>query len=497
MTLLCVPGPSRGRTGRGRPYREILLAGLALCAAALSACAPNLGPAAKLSQPAAYATDQSFAAPSTEWPAEDWWTAYGDPELNKLEDEAISGAPDLKAAQARVHAALAATEQARAALLPQVSTNTSIQTSKQSINEGFPPEFQSFLPHGYHTQTDIGANLDWQLDFFGRNRAALAAATSTAKAVEADEAAARLQITTAVASAYADLVRLYADRDEAVDALKVREDTLKLVGQRLHNGLETRGEFSQQAETVPAARGDLDVIDQQILVVRHQIAALMGEGPDRGLDIPRPASTRLHTFGLPSHLSADLIGRRPDIVAARLRAQAAAKQEKVAKADFYPNVDLTGLYGVQSLGINSLFQYGSVVGAIGPAIRLPIFSGGRLEGAYRGARAEYDTAVASYDQTLTNALRDVADAVTAQRSLQTQIVDAEASRAAAEDAFRISTLRYQGGLSPYLNVLTAENGVLTARRNVADLQAQSLSLDVSLVRALGGGYTEPARLAVR
>ena len=497
MTLLCVPGPASGRKGRGLPYRQFLMAGLTLCAAALSACVPDLGTAPKLSQPSAYTTAKSFDAPTVNWPTEEWWTAYGDPELNKLEEEAILGAPDLKAAQARVRAAQATVETSRAALLPQVSGEGSIATQKQSLNEGYPPEFTPLLPAGYHTQTRIAADLDWQLDFFGRNRAALAAATSSAEAVQADEAAARLQITAAVASAYADLVRLYADRDEAVDALRVRKDTLDLVGRRLHNGLETRGEFSQQAETVPAAQGDLEAIDQQILVTRHQLAALMGKGPDRGLEIPRPAATGLHDFGLPPQLGADLIGRRPDIVAARLRAQAAAKQVKVAKLDFYPNVDLSGYYGTQSLGINELFRYSSVVGAIGPAIHLPIFSAGRLEGAYRGQRAEYDAAVANYDQALTNALRDVADAITAQRSLQAQVADAEASRKAAEDAFRISKLRYQGGLSPYLNVLTAENGVLTARRNVADLQAQSLSLDVTLVRALGGGYTAPARLAVR
>ena len=158
---------------------------------------------------------------------------------------------------------------------------------------------------------------------------------------------------------------------------------------------------------------------------------------------------------------------------------------------------LTGVYGVQSLGINTLFSYGSVIGAIGPAIRLPVFSAGRLEGAYRGARAEYDGAVASYDQTLANALRDVADAIADQRALQVQIADADAAQTSAEAAFRISTLRYQGGLSPYLNVLTAENGVLMARRNVADFRAQALSLDVALVRALGGGYADPTRLATR
>ncbi len=149
------------------------------------------------------------------------------------------------------------------------------------------------------------------------------------------------------------------------------------------------------------------------------------------------------------------------------------------------------------MGLNDLLKTGSIIGALGPALHLPIFSGGRLEGAYRGARAEYDASVAAYDQSLTNALRDVADAVVNQRALQNQLVDARASLASSEDAYRIATLRYKGGLSPYLNVLTAENSLLAARRSVADLQAQSLSLDVALVRALGGGFADDTRLAAR
>ena len=475
-----------------------LMAGLSLCAAALCGCAPTLGPQPKLSQAADYGTASSFAAPSAEWPSDRWWEAYGDPQLDALEAEALQGAPNLRAAEARVRSAQSSVETARAALLPQFSGDGGIQTTKQSLNEGYPAVFQQFLPAGFHTQTRIAADLDWQLDFFGRNRAALAAATSTAEAVQADAAAARLQLTVAVASAYADLIRLYADRAELVDALRVRRQTLQLVAQRLQNGLDTRGELSQQAEFVPAAQGDIDATDRQILATRHQIAALIGAGPDRGLQLTAPGPARLHAFGLPEHLAVDLVGRRPDLVAARLRAEAAAKEIKVARADFYPNIDLTALYGVQSLGINTLFEYSSVIGAIGPAIRLPIFSEGRLEGAYRGARAEYDLAAASYDQTLANALRDVADAITAQRALASQLKDAQAQVVSANDAFHIATLRYQGGLSPYLNVLTAENGALVARRNVADLQAQAVSLDVALVQALGGGFVAPdTRLAAR
>jgi NodT family efflux transporter outer membrane factor (OMF) lipoprotein len=444
-----------------------------------------------------YEAAKSFEAHAADWPREQWWKTFADPQLDVLIDEALRNSPDLRAAQARVKIAAAQLEETGATRLPSLSGTGSLQTVKSSINEGFPNQFKPLLPFGYHTQTDIGASLDYQLDVFGRNRAALAAATSTAQAARADEAAARLQLSTAVASAYADLLRLYADRDAAVNAIQVRQNTLDLIRQRFRNGLDTRGTVSQQAEFVPTARGDLVVIDRQIAATRNQIAALLGAGPDRGLQIARPVSPLLRDFGLPTDLKVDLIGRRPDIVAARLRAEAAAKRIKVAYANFYPNIDLTASYGVQSLGLNYLLEKGSIVGSLGPAIHLPIFSGGQLEGAYRGARAEYDEAVAAYDQSLTNALRDVADVVVDERALQEQLADARGSLAAAEDAYRIATLRYKGGLSPYLNVLTAENTLLSTRRSMADLQAQSLYLDVALVRALGGGFADDTRLAAR
>jgi NodT family efflux transporter outer membrane factor (OMF) lipoprotein len=455
----------------------------------IGGCAPNLGPAPKLTGPEDYASSRSFEAPAAAWPADDWWTAYGDPQLDSLIDQALKGSPDLREAEARFRSAAAQAEQARSPFLPQPSADFSAAPTRESKEIGFPPEFKSFLPGGYHTNTRLTANLDWQLDFFGRNRAALAAAISTAEAAKADRAAARLQLSAAVATAYADLVRFYADRDAAEEALKVRKETLDLVGQRLRNGLETRGEFSQQHATVPAAQADLDRLDLQIVQARHQLATLLGKGPDAGLDIARPATPTLHPLGVPPDLAVDLIGRRPDITAARLRAEAAAQRERVAKLDFYPNISLSGYYGAQALDIGSLFNRDANIGSIGPAIHLPNFVGGpQLRGAYRQARGEYDAAVAEYDKTLSNALREVADAIASQRSLAIQVEDARRALTANEDAWQAAQARYKGGLSPYLNVLTAENAVLAARRNLADLEAQSLSLDVALVRALGGGF---------
>jgi NodT family efflux transporter outer membrane factor (OMF) lipoprotein len=218
------------------------------------------------------------------------------------------------------------------------------------------------------------------------------------------------------------------------------------------------------------------------------LAALAGAGPDLGLALKRPAATSRAAFGLPPNLQADLLGRRPDLQAARLRAEAAAKRIDVARAGFYPNVNLAAFIGVQSLGLNNLTKSGSDIGQAGLAFSLPIFEGGRLEGAYRGARADYDAAVATYDRTLITALQEVADAAAGQRALSVRLGAAREALAHGEEAYRIARLRYEGGLSNYLTLLTAEDAVIAQRRAVAQLEARALTLDASLVRALGGGF---------
>lgn len=474
-------------------FMGAMLTGAAASVALLGGCAPELGAMPTPKPPGAYAASKSLAAPAAAWPADAWWTAYGDAQLNALIDEALAGSPDLVAAAARVRGAEATTERARASVLPDISANGAFQPTKISKNQGFPDEFKSFLPNGFNNQVRATADLDWQLDFFGGNRARLASAVSLADAQAADQAAARLQLSTSVAGAYAQLGRLYADRDTAVEAVRVRRETVDLVNRRLVNGLETRGELATAQGGVPAAQAEVDALDRQIVLQRNAMAALLGKGPDRGREIARPAVLTLKSFGLPADVTTDLIGRRPDLSAARARARAASSRVKGAKADFYPSISLTGTYGLSSLGVSTFLQTpDSIIGAFGPSIRLPIFSSGRLEGTYRGARAEYDEAVALYDRTLVNALRDVADAAAGVQALAVELNDSRQALTSAEEAYRIARLRYTGGLSPYLNVLTAEGTLLTARRNTADLQAQAAGLDVDLVRALGGGFRDPA-----
>jgi len=465
--------------------RAALLLGAA--AMALSACAsvPQLGAAPQSKPATSYAAGEAFAAPRSEWPSDNWWRAYGDSQLDALIQEALSGSPSLTQAQARVRRAEAFAEQAGAARKPQVGLEAAAGAAKQSYNNGVP---KAFVPQGWNDTGRVGANLSLDLDLFGKNRALLAAAVSDAEAARADAAAARLMLSTAVAGAYADLAQIHADRDAAQDALRVRSDSEKLIGQRLEQGLETRAAFERAHAGRAAAEAELAALDEAVGLARNAMAALLGQGPDRGHAIARPTPGAIRAFGLPDNLQADLVGRRPDIVAARLTAEAAGKRIMAAKADFYPNVNLTAFLGVQSLGLDMLTKSGSTVGNVGPAVSLPIFSGGRLEGAYRGARADYDVAVAAYDQTLTQALKDVADAAVSARALDVRLGKSREALAASEAAYELTRARYARGLGTYLDVLSAEDSLIDNRRAVADLETRAFTLDVALIRALGGGY---------
>jgi len=393
-------------------------------------------------------------------------------------------------AQARVMKAAAAAGEARSAELPTLEGDGSYAEVKQSLNQGFPPEFAQYLPRGYHSSGYLALKFGYEFDFWGKNRAAIAAATSELHAAQADAAEARLALSTGIALGYADLGRLFAERDVAERSVKNKEETAGLVLRRVENGVDTRAELKEAEAGAPAARAQLAAVDEEIAQTRNRIAALMGAGPDRGIGIERPAALHIKAFGLPGELQAQLLGRRPDIVAARWRAEAAAKRIHVARAQFYPNINLSAYIGQQALVANLLFRSSSQIGSVGPAITLPIFEGGRLREQYRGARSDYEDAVASYDTSLVQALQELADAAASERALGVRLSESRAALAADEEAYKLIRLRYEGGLANYQSVLLAEDAVLQARVIVADLDARAFTLDVQLVQALGGGYVE-------
>ena len=446
---------------------------------------PDLGPAPAPKSVEQLESAKSLAAPAVAWPGDRWWEAYGDSQLNGLIEDALRDSPDLERAQARLRQAGAAVQGAGAALMPEVTGNAAFTQAKQSYNYLMP---RAAVPQDWHDYGQATLNLSWELDFWGKNRSALAAATSEQQAAQAEVAQARLILSTSIASAYAELVHLFSVRDSAAAALATRTKTAELFGDRHRFGLENLASVRQVEAKQAAAQGDLLAVEERIALQRNAIAALLGAGPDRGLAINRPTARFANADGLPSNLALELLGRRPDIVAARLRTEAAAKRIDQQKAGFYPSINLLAFVGVQSLGISNLGKSGSDFGGIGPAISLPIFNTERLQGQLRGARAEYDAAVANYNGTLANALHEVADAVTSRKALDGELAAAGAAVDAARESHRIVSDRYRGELATYLDVLTAEDARIAAERARADIETRALVLDVALVRALGGGF---------
>jgi len=235
----------------------------------------------------------------------------------------------------------------------------------------------------------------------------------------------------------------------------------------------------------------IEALDGQIALARHALAVLSGQAP-QALAAARPALGPLQQEPLPERIGADLLGRRADVVAARWRVEAAQAQVAGAQADFYPDINLIGQFGLNALGLDRLFQIGSRQYTAGVALRLPLFDGGYLRARLGARSAEADAAVAAYNAAVLDAAREVVDAGALLQSLQRQQVQQRAAAAAAESAWRLATQRHEAGLSSYLSVLASESAVLAQRQAAVELKARALDTQVALMRALGGGWREDA-----
>src|SRR5215469_1138081 len=315
-----IPMPEiQGRRCSTRRTRLVkLLLGVSLLTAAGCAPMPRVDSPPALKKVEQLSSSSSFVAPAAAWPGDGWWRTYGDTQLGGLIEEGLRGSPNLDLAQARLHAAMAAVQGAHAARLPEVTGTAAFTEQKQSYNNLIPKEA---LPQGWNDYGLATVNFTWELDFWGKNRAALAAALSEQRAAEVEVAEARLIISTSVASAYAGLVHLYTLRDNAAETLALRTKTVVLFRQRHEFGLETLSSVREVEARQATAQADLLSIDERIGLQRNAIAALLGAGPDRGLAITRPTVQFAGSQGLPPNLALDLLGRRPDILAARLRTE--------------------------------------------------------------------------------------------------------------------------------------------------------------------------------
>ena len=412
-----------------------------------------------------------------------WWQAWGDPALSDLMAQALAAHPTLQMAEARLAKADAAVAGETGNAAPKLRASADTTRQHFSATSIYP------APLGGSIRTLGNAQLggSWELDFFGRHRAAIDAAIGAQRAAQADVAAAQNLLSSQVALTYVQLARLLAQREVAERTLAQRTNMLALIRQRVGAGLDTQVELRQGEGSLPEARLAIEQLNEQITNTRHALAALASVAP-YSLDTLQPQMGDQRLVRAPASLPANLLGSRADIQAARWRAEAATQGVAVAKAQFYPNVNLTAFAGFSSIGLGNLVNAASRQYGVGPAISLPIFDGGSLRANLSGKTADLDAAVAAYNGAVIDAVRETADQLNSLQSVTRQRDEQRQAQSAAESAYSFAQQRYGAGLSGYLTLLNAESAVLAQRRLAVDLQARALSAQVGLIRALGGGY---------
>jgi NodT family efflux transporter outer membrane factor (OMF) lipoprotein len=414
--------------------------------------------------------------------ADTWWTALDDVQLNGLVDQALKGNPSLAAALARVRAAQSEVSAARAATYPQVTFDAQDVRQRFSKNYIIPPPFGGTW-QWFGTE---GANLSWNLDFFGKLDSQIARARASQQAAELDATAARLMLAGAVTQAYAGLWRAYVLLDVAQETVAQRQSIFSLTHGRVKAGLDTTASEKQASALLALAREDVTRASAARDMAVHEIAALMGRGAD-AYDIKRPALNAT-ALTLPDSLPADLLARRADIAAAQARIETAFQGREIARKAYYPDINLVALAGTAAVGFNNLFSLSSSQYGAGAAIHLLIFDAGTLDANYAGATAQLDAAVADYNEAVVTAVKQTADALTDLKSLEAQAGDQKTALADAQSSFDLARERYRSGLSPQQTTLDAESLLLQTRQQSAALAADTISARVTLLMAIGGGF---------
>lgn len=452
---------------------------------AVAGCAAQ-GSRDPLPQPVAVAGLAGVSANSDVQAAPDhWWRRFGDPQLDALVDEALAAAPTLDAARARLQAAEGALTAVRGARQPQLDANASVNRERLSETGLYPP------PYGGSTVNlgQLGVDLSYEIDLFGRVRAAVRANVAQVDAAHNDVDAARLGVVSGVVRTYLALARTYAAGATLGDVAAARREVLALTERRVTAGLDTSAEIEQARAAVAAADADIEANAESQSLLRDELAVLVGAGPGRAAAIDPPRLGSAVAIDVPATLPADLLGRRADIRAARARVESAAASVRGAEAAFYPNLNLGAMAGFQSIELGSLLAARNFTWGVGPALTLPLFTGGRLRGALAVQDAGYREAVAGYNDTVIGAYREVADAVASLHALERERAANDTAMAALGHAVELARARYDAGLGNKLAILAAEDRLLLQRRAAVDLDARRADLAAVLFRALGGGLS--------
>jgi multidrug efflux system outer membrane protein len=461
---------------------RLLLAALPLLLAACQSMAPDYQrPAAPVA--ARYpqqADDAGEAVPALGWQA---W--FRDPQLQAIIAQALANNRDLRAAALRVEEARALYGIQRADLFPAVGAQAGLDRSRTPADLNLTG--RPLVGSAY--QAGVGLS-SWELDLWGRLRSLDDAALQTALASEATRRAAALSLVAQVADAWLELAEIDERLAIARDTIASRQESYRIFARRVEVGATSRLNLTQIETLLTQAQALGAQLEQQRAQRLNALTLLAGSTVELPVGQARPALDAVFPE-LPPGTPSLLLTRRPDVAAAEHRLQAANANIGAARAAFFPGISLTGNLGSASAELSGLFRDGSHAWSFSPSLSLPIFTAGRLRNNLNLAEVRRDLAVANYEKAIQSAFRDVADALAARQWLTRQLAIAETAVQVQTERARLSTLRYDNGAAPFLDVLDAQRDLLSARQQRVQIRRALLSSSVALYAALGGDSNAP------
>jgi NodT family efflux transporter outer membrane factor (OMF) lipoprotein len=429
----------------------------------------------------------TIAQPGDDVLREKWWELYRDADLNQIEEQVNASNQSLKVAEANFRQARAAIRFSRAAEAPTIGTSPSISSVRTSAKA---PYFPPSLANNGSGEFVLPFDLSYELDLWGRIRRGVTASREQAQASAADLETARLSLHAEAAVDYFEVRSADAQERLLNDTVKAYSEALRLTENRFEGGAAPKSDVAQARTQLEDARVLASDITVQRAQYEHALAILTGKPPAEFHLPAAPLEVKTTILpDVPVALPAQLLERRPDIAAAERRMAAANEQIGIAKAAYYPTLNLAAAAGLEGTSLLNWFNWPSRFWAVGPQLSETLFDGGRRRATTESARAGYDATIAGYRQSVLEAFEQVEDNLVVLRVLNTESAQQEQATMAAEESLRIFQNRYAGGVDTYLQVVTSQTTALANERNDIDILRRRLEANVLLIKAMGGGWT--------
>jgi NodT family efflux transporter outer membrane factor (OMF) lipoprotein len=418
----------------------------------------------------------------------DWWTVFNDPLLNQLEAQVSVSNQNLKAALEAYDQAHAVVAQDRAALFPTLDLTGSATESKHGGGSTVTSAGTVVAGGAAVSEYEVQMSGSWAPDVWGKIRRQIEGAKASAQASYADLANARLSAQSTLADDYLELRLLDAQKVVLKTTAEAFAKSLTVTTNQYKAGTVSKANMLQAQTTLYNAQASLVDLDTQRTASEHAIAVLIGK-PPADLTIDADPNWKPQIPETPTALPSTLLQRRPDVAAAERSVAAANAQIGVAVAGFYPALTLSGSGGFTSTAISQLFDVSNSLWSVGASVAQTVFNGGLTKAQVRGAKAAHDEAIAQYRQTVLTAFQQVEDNIAASRVLQNEEpLRLEASKA-ADEAEAVILNQYRAGTVDYTSVVTAQATALSARETLLNIQVQRMTTEVTLIEALGGGWS--------